>query len=155
MQKRIYIFDLDGTVINSAHRTPFDDKGNLILDEYVKLATPDNIMRDTLFPLAAFMRRKISNGRDLVVICTARHMSDADFEYLSNNAMRPGLVYSRNGIDKEHYYMSDAEYKVKHLEIFQRHPYENAHKIMFEDNAAVIQAVSLLPNFTVIPIKWE
>jgi hypothetical protein len=150
--KRLYVFDLDRTVINSDHRTPYDKDGNLILSEYKKLAVRENIMRDTLYPLANFMRRKIKEGRDFVAICTAREMGFWDWQFLTVNGMRPNLCMSRNKIDKSHYFMPDAAYKVEHLQRLMTGEHASAHKIMFDDNLAVVRAVQELPGFTVVPV---
>ena len=57
MKKRVFIFDLDGTVIDSEHRTPRDENGKLILQQWFDLATPANIAKDTLLPLASLFRK--------------------------------------------------------------------------------------------------
>lgn len=151
---RIYIFDLDGTVIDSAHRTPYFPNGDLNLEAYKRLATKENIRLDRLFPLAGFMRRKIAAKRDLVVICTAREMRLGDWEFLTTHRLRPHMCLSRNHIDRTHFYMSDAPYKVKHLSRFLDGEFKNMPKIMFEDNSAVIRAVSQMPGFTMVRVPW-
>ena len=52
MKKKIAIFDLDGTVIDSSHRTPNKPDGTLDLEGYFELRTRKNIFKDTLLPLA-------------------------------------------------------------------------------------------------------
>ena len=83
MKKRVFIFDLDGTVIDSEHRTPRDAQGKLILKEWFAMATPANIAKDTLLPLASLFR-KAKRKHHHIVICTARTLSEADREFLAN-----------------------------------------------------------------------
>jgi hypothetical protein len=57
--KKIAIFDLDGTVIDSEHRTPNKADGTLDLERYFELKTRENIFRDTVLPLADRMKEMI------------------------------------------------------------------------------------------------
>ena len=50
--KKIFIFDLDDTVIDSSHRATSDDNYQLDLDAWKKDSTTENIFNDTLLPLA-------------------------------------------------------------------------------------------------------
>jgi len=68
-----FIFDLDETVIDSSHR-----QGET-LDEWIALNTRDNILKDTLLPLADQMKAAYHNG-DVVTVCTSRVLSAHDFE---------------------------------------------------------------------------
>ena len=155
MKRRIYIFDLDNTVIDSGHRTPYFPNGDLNLVEYLKNCTRENVMKDGLFPLANFMRRKIRERRDTVVICTAREMRFADWTYITKHGLRPDICLSRNHIDKDHFFMSDGPYKVRHLSCFTSGEFADFPKIMFDDNLAVVAAVSQMPLFTVLPVRWS
>ena len=62
-----FIFDLDGTVIDSTHR-----QGET-LDDWRRMNTVGNIMRDGLLPLAGKMQTAIQDGLD-VWVCTSRVM---------------------------------------------------------------------------------
>ena len=63
----IFIFDLDGTTVDSRHRTslPFS------LDYWNENSTRENILRDRLMPLSRKMVELINLGYE-VIICTAR-----------------------------------------------------------------------------------
>ena len=54
-----FIFDLDGTVVDSSHR-----QGDGSLDDWRRLNTIGNIMRDGLLPLAGKMQTAIQDGLD-------------------------------------------------------------------------------------------
>ena len=67
-----FIFDLDGTVVDSAHR-----QGETLAD-WRRMNTVGNIMRDGLLPLAGKMQAAILDGLD-VWVCTSRVMGKAVF----------------------------------------------------------------------------
>ena len=77
-----FIFDLDGTVIDSSHR-----QGDT-LDDWRRMNTVGNIMRDRLLPLAGKMQSAIQDGLD-VWICTSRVMGKADFAFLRMQSLLP------------------------------------------------------------------
>lgn len=87
-----FIFDLDGTVIDSAHR-----QGETLAD-WRRMNTVGNVMRDSLLPLAAKMQGAILNGLD-VWVCTSRVMGKADFAFLRLQGLLPngGPVIHRIG----------------------------------------------------------
>ena len=69
--KRIVVFDLDETIINSAHRTPNRADGTLDLTRYLEMKNRDSIMKDSLLPLADVFK-SLDRKENYVVICTAR-----------------------------------------------------------------------------------
>ena len=87
-----FIFDLDGTVIDSAHR-----QGETLAD-WRRMNTVGNIMRDGLLPLAGKMQGAILDGLD-VWVCTSRVMGKADFAFLRLQGLLPngGPVIHRIG----------------------------------------------------------
>ena len=48
----LFIFDLDGTTIDSSHRQNTLPDGSLNLDAWVRNNTPEKIARDSLLPMA-------------------------------------------------------------------------------------------------------
>ena len=58
-----YIFDLDGTVIDSSHR--LGDS----LDDWRRMNTPANVAKDSPLPLLDQMRDAIADDLD-VIVCT-------------------------------------------------------------------------------------
>ena len=78
--KNVTIFDLDGTCINSEHRQATLPDGTLDLAHWIENATPEKIFGDTLLPLAQEVNRRQKKG-DFTIVCTARQMQDADFEF--------------------------------------------------------------------------
>ena len=86
----LFIFDLDGTVVDSSHR-----QGAGTLAEWRELNTPENISLDSELPYADVMRDAIRRDRDSVWVCTSRIMGDADFDWLSKRALMPSTIIHR------------------------------------------------------------
>ena len=95
---QIFIFDLDDTVIDSSHRatlTAINGQIELDLDAWKQDSTYENIMKDSLLPLANYMRECINAEHTYVWVCTARNMQSADHDYLAKHGLTPNLVLSR------------------------------------------------------------
>ena len=86
----LFIFDLDGTVVDSSHR-----QGAGTLAEWRELNTPENISLDSELPYADVMRDAIQRDRNSVWVCTSRIMGDADFDWLSKRALMPSTIIHR------------------------------------------------------------
>ena len=85
----LFIFDLDGTTINSAHR-----HGDGTLADWQKNATDKNVANDSLLPLATGWK-EIDRKHHTIVVMTARVMGWADHKFLSDNGLFPDYIYSR------------------------------------------------------------
>ena len=135
--KTVFIFDLDGTLINSEHRTPRDENGRVILDEWFKLATWENIEKDTLLPLVKlfrFLKRKHLP----VMVCTARTLSEADKLFFAKHALGCEHTLSRPEGDTR----PDGQLKREMLSEFFATRWKNYNKIMFDDNHEVLAEVA-------------
>ena len=87
-----YIFDLDGTVIDSSHR--LGDS----LDDWRRLNTADNIAADSCLPLFDQMLDAINDNLD-VIICTSRVMGTYDFQWLQANGVDGVTILCRDSSD--------------------------------------------------------
>ena len=87
-----FIFDLDGTVIDSSHR-----QGDT-LDDWRRMNTPANVAKDSRLPLFDQMRDAINDGQD-VIICTSRVMDDPDFQWLADNGIDNVTILCRDSND--------------------------------------------------------
>ena len=125
------IFDLDETVLDSKHRTPNDAEGNLDLTAYRANHTRGNVFKDSHLPLARIMKQ-VKKAGHRVVILTARDMKKFDYDYLNFHGLHADLILSRNIVDKDHYNLSDGDYKAKFI-------IDNAlhNAIMVDDNRNV------------------
>ena len=90
-----FIFDIDGTVIDSSHR-----QGDT-LDDWRRMNTSDNIAKDSTLPLFDQMRDAINDGQD-VIICTSRVMGDDDFQWLADHGISGVTILCRDTNDNRH-----------------------------------------------------
>ena len=88
------IWDLDGTVINSAHRYSTLANGDIDLPRWIADNTRANIEQDTLLPLARLMKSNYRQG-DIVIIATARVLSTWDHVYLAKHQLKANYILSR------------------------------------------------------------
>jgi hypothetical protein len=89
-----FIYDLDHTVIDSSHRQATLADGSLDLAHWIENNTPEKIARDSLLPLAKQMRENFKRGAEIVV-CTARVLQCADYEFLREHGLRAHAILSR------------------------------------------------------------
>lgn len=144
MKNITLIFDLDETVIDSAHRTPNFEDGTLNLQAYIEKHTPENVAKDTLLPLARFMRQAIEQGAK-VAILTARDMAQCDYDFLAHHGIKARWIYSRDKCKtKKHYKMSDGQYKAHWFSKMPKSLTQNKHIIMFDDSKPVKAAMRKL-----------
>jgi len=85
----LYIYDLDGTVIDSSHRL-----GDGSLEHWFANNTPDQIALDGLLPLAEHLQMRNEKG-DATIVCTSRQMSEADYLFLKEKNINPVFILSR------------------------------------------------------------
>ena len=149
MVKNISIFDMDGTIIDSSHRQATKPDGTLNLDAWIENATPAKIAKDIVLPLAQQIRKRQKAG-DYVLICTARQMSFADFEFLQDNGICPDKIISRPLGNME----ADGSLKAKQLsKLFNLKQFAKASKIMFDDAASVRSALRKIGIAVLDPAK--
>ena len=84
--KKLVIFDLDNTVIDSSHRyATLPNSQDIDLTFWKENCTRENIALDTLLPAIETMRAKYNTTGVMVAICTARVMSLWDWKFLRDN----------------------------------------------------------------------
>ena len=133
MKNTIYIFDLDGTVIDSSHRFTGNAEGKVNLEKWISDSTRENIFKDSLLPLAKFMKALMKANKN-VWICTARNMSNHDFDFLAHHGIKAKTILCRKQGD----HRADAEMKTAKLKrLFNLKQFQNAEKIMFDDNLTI------------------
>ena len=149
--KNITIFDLDGTIIDSSHRQATLPDGTLNLAHWLENATPEKIFEDKVLPLAQQVRKRQKRG-DFVMVCTARTMSEADFEFLMNEGINPHKIISRPHGNQE----PDGQLKAKQLkQFFNLKQFQKASKIMFDDAASVRSSLRKIGIATIHPNKLK
>lgn len=134
------IFDLDGTVIDSAHRQNTLPDGSLDLAHWIENNTHEKIMGDSLLPLAKSMKQ-IKKAGHTVIICTARAPHESNHLFLEKHGLEHDVFLSRGVNDMR----GDAQLKIDLLEeYFVGEGFScaaDACAIMFDDNLKVIDAM--------------
>ena len=161
---QIFIFDLDDTVIDSSHRatlTAINGQIELDLDAWKQDSTYENIMKDSLLPLANYMRECINAEHTYVWVCTARNMQTADHDYLAKHGLTPNLVLSRQLDDDT----ADHILKKKMIgKLLNLKPFKDCETIFFDDKPKNLDAVMDIIDFPLnatmcneigaIPVEW-
>ena len=125
LQENIFIFDLDGTTIDSRHR-----QGET-LEDWFRLNTPENVARDKPLLLAKAIRDLWESGFH-VLICTSRTLSAWDMEYLYNRIYVPVAV---KVIGRENSNMESHKLKKKQLSYLQNFKhFKHANKFLIDDD---------------------
>lgn len=100
IRRLLFIWDLDGTLVDSQHRTMWG-KGWVRTEEqlgyWLDMSTPHWIRKDTPLPLARIQRRMKDKFGGYHVVLTARTLSDADVAYLGKHHMVFDHLLHREG----------------------------------------------------------
>jgi hydroxymethylpyrimidine pyrophosphatase-like HAD family hydrolase len=135
--KRIVVFDLDETLVDSSHRTPNRPDGTLDLERYFALKTWDSTMQDTLLPLADTFKR-LDRSENYVVICTARQMQEMDYEFLRRHGLHYHKMMCRPVDGSENHLKDGALKRAKLQRLRNLKQFRNLPVIMFDDAKPVI-----------------
>lgn len=146
MIKKIHIYDLDGTVIDSSHRyrTITDENGNTKIDlaYWREHDTEEYISNDMLLPLAANYKRDLLDDTVCVIIATARACvkGDANYTFIERNLGLPNRFIHRRGINDTR---KGATIKINGIKpLLNLKQFKNAIKVFFEDNIDYLINVS-------------
>ncbi len=90
----LFIFDLDGTIIDSSHRQLAKPDGSINLKHWRENNTPEKIAGDALLPLA-YDWQGINRAYHTIVVMTARVMGNDDLKFLERNNLKYDWLYSR------------------------------------------------------------
>lgn len=138
MIKKIHIYDLDGTVINSSHRyrTIVDKNGNTRIDLTYWRAhdVAEYISKDSLLPLAEQYKKDLADPECYVIVATARacHQNDANYKYIEETIGLPDYFIHRKGVNDTR---KGSDIKIRGLrKILNLKQFRNATKVFFEDN---------------------
>ncbi len=135
--KRVVVFDLDETIIDSKHRTPNRPDGTLDLDKYFELKNRDSIMRDSLLPLADTFKR-LCRKENYVIICTARAMNQDDYDFLALHGLDAHKILCRPADGSENH-IKDATLKARKIQRLRNlKQFRGKPVVMFDDSPPVI-----------------
>lgn len=140
MIKRIAIYDMDGTIVDSLHRyrTITDNSGVERIDlQYWR----DNEYRagdDTLLPLAVQYRQDLQDETCYVIIATARIMNTPDYQFVREILGEPDYLISRKPGDTR----SGGLLKILGLQkFFNLKNFRDADAVFYEDNISYLRTV--------------
>jgi hypothetical protein len=142
MIKRIAIYDMDGTIVDSSHRyrTILTDAGERIDIGFWR----DNqhlAMLDGLLPLADKYQQDCMDPECFTIIATARVMNDPDWQFMRDELGMPDYVISRTRDDQQ----SGSTLKINGLiECFKTANINLANMqdvVFYEDNVQYLKAV--------------
>ena len=149
----LFIFDLDGTAIDSSHRQNTLPDGSLNLDAWRENSTPEMVARDTLLPLGEGWKAGLT-GR--IAIITARVLTTADYAFLRNNGLHYDFIYSRPEGD------NTPDDQLKRMALYQLAKdigrsmvYLRQFAIFFDDNVSVRKMADKLGIATVDAIAYN
>lgn len=151
--KRIAIWDLDGTVIDSLHRyrTRIDDAGVERIDLEYWRANEHRAMQDSLLPLHAEYLRDLADRDCFVVVATARVVNRPDARFITERLGMPDYIISRKPDDSQ----SGKTLKANGLaRLFNLKQFRDRPATFWEDNSEYLSAVcSRFPQVTGILVE--
>ena len=137
--KRVAIYDMDGTIVDSSHRyrTVVDDNGERIDLEYWR----ENEYRaydDQLLPMAEQYKQDLADPECYVIIATARVMNEPDWQFVKDKLGMPDYFISRPKDSA----ISGKLLKINGLaKFFNLMNFKNAEFVFYEDNIQYLKAV--------------
>ena len=133
--KKIAIYDMDGTIVNSLHRYRTID-GKIDLQYWRD--NEHRAMQDTLLPLSEQYKKDIADNNTYVIIATARVMREADYLFVDTILGKPNYIISRKDGDS----ISGGLLKINGLsKFFNLRNFKNAVAVFYEDNATYLKTV--------------
>lgn len=137
--KRVSIYDMDGTIVDSSHRyrTVIDENGERIDLAYWR-ENQHLAINDGLLPLAEQYQADLRDPECYVVIATAREMHEPDYVFLNDILGMPDHLISRPHGSS----ISGKTLKINGLAKFANLlNFKNAEWVFYEDNAEYLKAV--------------
>lgn len=137
--KRVAIYDMDGTIVDSSHRyrTIVDDNGERIDLEYWR-ENEYRAMQDGLLPMFEQYQKDLNDPECYTIIATARVMNAPDWQFVNEILGMPDYFISRNPGDSQ----SGKTLKINGLaKFFNLRNFKNADFVFYEDNISYLKAV--------------
>ena len=132
MIKRIYVFDIDGVLLDSSHRFKTDPVTHKIdLPYWIENCTPEKVAQDVPLPTANLYKKLLLNPSAYVIIATARVMAKADWQSIEKHLGMPNHFIHRKAGDMQ----SGVTLKGNALKrLFTLKQYSGKMVTFFEDN---------------------
>lgn len=90
------IWDLDQTLIDSSHRNTGD------LEHWIAHSTVENIMKDSLLPMASVYRSMVESKLFNHICMTSRELTIADHQFLRTHNLQFHIILHRGIVDCNH-----------------------------------------------------
>ena len=133
--RKISIYDMDGTIVDSSHR--YRSINGKIDLEYWR-ANEYRAMDDGLLPLAEQYRAELNDPSVYVIIATARVMNAPDWQFVNEILGKPDYFISRKAGDS----ISGSKLKINGLQkFFNLKQFRKADAVFYEDNTDYLKAV--------------
>ena len=149
--KTLYVWDLDGTTIDSSHRALTNSEGGIDLDNW-RNHTPKQILQDSPTELTPYMKKCIADENAVNWICTSRVLSGADNRLIDRLGIRTKVILSRDENDNR----EDVPYKMAKIKKRLNLPqFKKMKKVVFDDRADVRDAFRNLGFTAPDPYFWN
>ena len=145
MIKKIKIYDLDGTLIDSSHRYRAID-GRIDLAHWRENDTRLNVFKDSFLDLYEWLKVDLKRKDTFVIFATARACTynDHNYEFLKNNNIWPDMFIHRQGDTDTR---GGAALKIEAIKpLLKLEKFANATIHIFEDNIQYLHDMSLALN---------
>jgi len=131
MIKKIYIFDIDGVLLDSSHRYRVKSDGKIDLNHWRTNCVESEIMKDAELPMASIYKKLLHKPSTYVIIATARQMTRHDFKSIENTIGMPNHFIYRKKDDNQ----SGTSLKLKGIKkLLNLKQFSGKMVTLFEDN---------------------
>jgi hydroxymethylpyrimidine pyrophosphatase-like HAD family hydrolase len=137
--KRVAIYDMDGTIVDSSHRyrTITDENGERIDLDYWR-ENEYRAMQDGLLPMFEQYQKDLNDPECYTIIATARVMNAPDWQFVNEILGMPDYFISRPKDSN----ISGKLLKINGLtKFFNLVNFKDADFIFYEDNISYLKAV--------------
>ena len=137
--KRVSIYDMDGTIVDSSHRyRTITENGITRIDLAHWRENEYRAMDDGLLPLAQQYQEQLRDPAYYVIIATARVMHEPDYMFVREILGQPNYIISR----KEGETISGSKLKINGLQkFFNLRQFKPEMATFYEDNVHYLKAV--------------
>jgi len=137
MLKRIHVYDLDGVLVDTAHRYRNNADGSIDLAYWLENRVPEKIARDKVLPLSRQYLADCLNPEIYTVICTARQYHAFDIAFIIGHLGAPDKLIMRPEGNNE----NDSILKRKQLnQLFALRQFNKLPKKFWDDNPKNLNA---------------
>ena len=93
--KLIHVYDLDGVLVDTAHRYRNLENGTIDLDYWIENRTAEKIAQDKILPLAKQYIKDCLNPQIYTIICTSREYHALDIAFIVGHLGSPDKLIMR------------------------------------------------------------